>query len=510
MNPDEELKRALDNLEAFSEAAAKKGTPFEKVSDLVQTLFSSSYNKKKAEIKAQVKLELIKSIRFIKTYFPLIDRYREGTPEQRKLAELAICTIEKYNRSLIPSDDFSDLKIEEMAKVQTFKSGAIDDFFKGQKISEEHLLPSERDTLKMKAIRLIENHGGSELAQDLNKHSELSKLEREGKEIILMQTFSELPGEVTRILGAFRRENVHSIPIKDSFKIYLESIQPGHPYPMQHMGFSLSHWIVPSTLLWIDQAPLLKPIIERKKQAALDLLPKGSKNSKARRLYRFKKNHFDERKLEYLSFHKELSHSLIKAHPLTDDSHHEIVSSFFNHLESLDNPSDILSKTHETLNRHYIDQPFEKMEELRFSLSLDDDRSKREEILRSNYKKARQCSIDCESPIKEYLELMGKIIGDSAEKLLTLQISEKVKIKPPVLSDFDLKIQAASIKHLLEFLDELDSEIEQDKLIEQMRAQIHSEIELFMSPSFEEINPLLQELVEEIVSYYHAQFHTAS
>ena len=507
MNPDEELKRALDNLDAFSDAASKKGTHFEKVSDLVQTLISSSYNKKKAEIKAQVKAELIKSIRFIKTYYPLIDRYKEGTPEQQRLAELALNTIEKYNRSLIPTEDFSDLKIEEMAKVQTFKSGAIDDFFKGQKISEELLLPSERDTLKMKAIRLIENHGGRDLAQDL-KNSELSKVEQEGNQIILMQTFSELPGEVTRIVGAFRRENVHSIPIKDSFKIYLESIQPGHPYPMQHMGFSLSHWIVPSTLLWIDQAPLLKPIIERKKQIALDLLPKGSKNSKARRLYRFKKNHFDERKLEYLSFHKELSHSLIKAHPLTDDSHHEIVTRFFNHLETLENPSDILSQTHEMLNRQYIDMPFEKMEELRFSLSLNDERSKREEILKSNYKNARVCAFDCDSPIKEYLELMGKIIGDSAEKLLTLQISEKVKIKPPVLSDFDLKIQAASIKHLLEFLDEMDSEIEQDKLIEQMRAQIHSEIELFMSPTFEDIDPHLQELVDEIVSYYHAQFHT--
>lgn len=508
MNPDEEIKKALDNLEAFSEAAVKQGSHFEKVSDIVQTLFSSSYNKKKAEIKAQVKAELIKSIRFIKTYLPLIDRYKEGTPEQQKLAELALSTIEKYNRSLYPTGDFSDLKIEETAKVQTFKSGAIDQFFKGQKITEEHLLPSERDTLKMKAIRLIENHAGSDLAQDLKKQGELSKMEEQGNLITLMQTFSELPGEVTRIVGAFRRENVHSIPIKDSFKIYLESIQPGHPYPMQHMGFSLSHWIVPSTLLWIDQAPLLKPIIERKKKAALDLLPKGSKNSKARRLYRFKKNHFDERKLEYLSFHKELSHSLIKAHPLTDDSHHETVTNFFNYLETLENPSDVLSQTQEMLNRLYIDIPFEKMEELRFTLSLDDERSKRESLLLETYKKARECTLDCSSPIREYLEVMGKIIGDSAEKLLTLQISEKVKIKPPVLSDFDLKIQAASIKHLLEFLDELDSEIEQEKLIEQMRMQIHSEIELFLSPSFEEIDPKLQELVEEIVSYFHAQFHT--
>lgn len=506
MNPDEELKKALDNLEAFSEAAQKQGTPFEKVSDLVQTLFSSSYNQKKAELKAQVKAELIKSIRFIKTYLPLIDRYRAGTPEQQTLADLALKTIEKYNRALIPTDDFADLKIEELVKVQTFKSGTIGEIFKGQLISEENLFPSERDTLKMKAIRLIASHGGSDLAQDLKDTGSLSKVDEEGNQITLMQTFSELPGEVTRIVGAFRRENVHSIPIKDSFKIYLESIQPGHPYPMQHMGFSLSHWIVPSTLLWIDQAPLLKPIIERKKQAAIDLLPRGAKNSKARRLYRFKKHHFDERKLEYLSFHKELSHALINAHPLTDDSHHEIVSQFFHHLETLDTPSDILSQTHEMLNRLYIDIPFEKIEELRLSFSLEDDRSTREEHLRQLYKEARECSLDAPSPIREYLETMGKIIGDSAEKLLMLQISEKLKIKPPALTDFDLKIQAASIKHLLEFLDELDTDIPHDKLIDQMRAQIRAEIELFASPSFEEVDPRLQELVEEIVSYYHAQF----
>lgn len=498
---DDELKKALDQLEAFKQASEKKSSRLEKVADLVQGFFSSDYKVKKEQALLQVKKELIQSIGVIKTYLPLIDKYREGSPEEQKLAEFALKTIEGYNQALTSENA---LKIEIHPAIQKFKNSKIDDLFKTK--TQAQSSQEERDTLRMKAIRLIENDSG---IGEVGLHeSSISEVKKEGKTVTLVQTWSDLPGEVTRIVGAFRRESNHSIPIKDSFKLYLESIQPGHPYPPQHMGWSLSHWLVPSSVLWIDQIPLLKPIIERKKQTALDLLPKGKKNLKARKYYRFKKELFDSLKLEYLSFHQELAHSIIRSHPLTDDLAHETISRFFEFVGEASNSFDLLSETNDKLNKLFIDYPYEAIEDLRLHREIKD--------LEKQYKEKRALpELEDPEPIKNYLLMMGTLIGNAAENLLKMQLSEKLQIKPPELSDFDLKIQAASFKHLIEFLDELDLEIdlnnphEKEAMISLMRNEIHSEIELFEAHDFDKIDPYLQELVDETVSYFHAQYHAS-
>jgi hypothetical protein len=515
MNPNEELKKALDKIEAFSSEAEKPVTPLERAADLFQTLFSSSYKKAKAEKKASVQKELIKSIGYIKAHLALLDRLKEGTQEQKLLAENALKIIDQFNQSI--EGELQRLKIEVLPSVQKYKSGKIDEFAKEQFLSDD-IVPSERDLLKMKAIRLVEKQtGNKEAGIDLSS-APIAQVVRDEKSVTLIQTFSGLPGEVTRIVGDFRREQSHSIPIKDSFQVYLESIQHGHPYPMQHMGFSLSHWLVPTSVLWIDQIPLLKPIIERKVKTANDLLPNGSKNLKARRLFRYKKKLFESLKLEYLAFHKELAHTIVRAHPLTDDSYHETVAQFYDFLSKEDHAFMLLSETHQTLNQIFIDTPYESIEEKRLLSDpelVQPERERRELTLKQLFLIKTPSPLHPSSIVDQYLQMMGKIIGDSATRLLTLQLSEKLKLKPAPLSDFDLKIQAASIKHLVEFLNELDLEFNLDNpkdneaFIQRMRAEIHSEIELFQAPSFEDIDPTLQELVEEIVSYYHAQFHAS-
>lgn len=515
-NKDDELKKALDQLEAFKEASEKKESRLDKIADLVQGFFSSDYKEKKAELLAEVKKELIKSIGVIKTYLPLLDKYREGTPEQRKLAEFALKTIEDYNQVLSAKEEGSSLKIEVHPSVQKFKTSQIDDLFKSNK-SHAPSSQEERDTLRMKAIRLIESQMGPR-EEGSKVEGEIAQVNEEGKMVTLVQTWSELPGEITRIVGAFRRESNHSIPIKDSFQLYLESIQPGHPYPPQNMGWSLSHWLVPSSVLWIDQIPLLKPILERKKQAAIDLLPKGKKNLRARRYYRFKKDLFENLKLEYLSFHQELAHSIVRSHPLADDASHDIINRFYEYLGQESDAFELLSQTNDKLNRLFIDTPFETVEEIRINhldnRFFESDKEKSLLSLSEQYRTARESlTFDEKEPIRSYLSMMGNILGDSAQNLMMMQLSEKLQIKPPHLSDFDLKIQAASFKHLIEFLDELDLEMdlmnphEKEAMIARMRTSIHAEIELFDASDFDKIDPYLQELVDETVSYFHAQYH---
>ena len=524
-NPNDDLLAALGKLEEFTQDHLKEKTRFEEVKELLQTLFFAQYRREKEQKARQVKKELIKSVGLIKTYLPLIDRYRHGTAEEQKFAALVLRTIDRYNESMIslPQEKRDDtLRIETgpriaYQRINSEKGQKIDALFRSQKPPKKPPSQEEVDTLKMKAIRLIEGELGlSEALIETFKDqtaANLKEISSEGKTITLMQTWSELPGEVHRIVGAFRREAHHSIPIKDSFKLFLESTQPGHPYPSQRMGWSLSHWLIPSSVLWIDQVPLLMPLIERKKRIAEALLPKGHKNSRARKLFRMKKGLFEQNPLEYLSYTQELAHAILRTSHLENKGPlHTLINTFFDLLSKEEAPFDTLCQATSELNRVFIEAPFEKIEEKRLKRELDElfdtYRAQREEQEALWEKEPRE-----ETPFnqakKSFLFHMGHLLGDAAALLLQLQLSEKLKIKPPPLSDFELKIQAAAFLHLIDFLKEMEDEepLQEELVKKRMFREIASEIELFSAPTFEEIDPFLQELTEETVSYFHARFH---
>lgn len=531
--PDDQLLKALGKLEEFTQENLREHTRFEEIKDLLQMLFFKEYRLKKEHEERRTQKELIHSVGVIKTYLPLIDKYRHGTAEEQKFADLITRTIERYNEAIFQSPFVKTMKsltIEATPRVayQRLHSDQehkidmrkINTVFRAQKPAPSLLSQEEADTLKMKAIRLIESESGFKEAlietfreQDKGR-SEV--IDSDGKTVTLMQTWSELPGEVHRIVGAFKREARHSIPIKDSFKIFLESTQPGHPYPPQHMGWSLSHWLVPSSVLWIDQLPLLGPILERKKKMATALLPKGPKNLWARKLYRLKKIAFEENPNEYLTYQQELAHAIVQASPVEDGNFfHQVIKPFFGALEHDEAPFEALCRTNEELNRVFIDLPYEKIEELRLSGHQDNlfklyqqERELQEKAWSEHFEEKTFFDV----VKKNYLLRMGHLLGDAAMLLLQLQLSEKLRERPPLLSDFELKIQACAFKHLLDFLDELENESHLDNtsqkgaMKERMRLEIQSEIALFMAP-FEEIDRTLQELTEESISYFHARFH---
>lgn len=531
--PNEELLRALGKLEEFTQNNLKEQTRFEEIKDLLQTLFFSRYRIKKERKERHLHKELIKSVSIIKSYLPLIDKYRRGNPEEQKFADLITRTIDRYNEAILslphekkverltiesgPRVAYQRLHSDQGHKIDMRKINAV---FNTQRPPTQPPSQEEVDTLKMKAIRLIESETGfKEALIETFKDQEgsLQEIESDGKTVTLMQTWSELPGEVHRIVGAFKREARHSIPIKDSFKIFLESVQPGHPYPPQHMGWSLSHWLIPSSVLWIDQIPLLQPILERKKKMAEALLPKGPKNLRARKLYRFKKMAFDENPNEYLAYHQELAHAIVRASPYGDeDLFHKVINPYYEALAKLEAPFDALCRTSEELTRVFIDAPFEKIEEFRLKGEITNLFEKyREERDKQKHLWQEQALEDTpfDKARKEYLLQMGPLFGEAAALLLEVQLSEKLDAKPPPLSDFELKVQACAFKHLIDFLEELEDESDLDNphektaLKARMRMELQAEIELFSLPSFEQIDPFLQELTEETVSYFHARFH---
>lgn len=527
VTPNEELVKALNSLESFTDTSSKPISRFKEVKDLLQTLFFSKYRQEKRKQERTVKQELLKSVTLVKKYLPLIEKYAHGTPEETRFAETVNRTIHRYNQALKNGSNEKELAIDATHRVAYKKiesSGAskIQHLFFKKREPKTPPTQHELDTLKMKAIRMIESDPSFQeaLIETLkDKESGNSEeIDEKGNQITLMQTWSALPGEVHRIIGAFKREAKHSIPIKDSFKVFLESKQTGHPYPAQHMGWALSHWLIPSSALWIDKIPLLLPIIERKKNLAKALLPQGDKNLKARNLYRVKKILFEEGRLEFLTFHQELANAIISSSPESDNAtSYKIIKNFFKKLIMQPSPFSDLASVNEEMNLIFVEAPFEKIEEHRLAGYENDlfttyDAERR--LTFENWKTSTPAKTPFEKARLAYLELMGLLFGNSAALLLKLQLSEKISLKPLPLSDFELKMQACAYKHLLEFLDEMDEEAdlndphEQAALKQRMKVEILSEIELFSSPTFEEIDPFLQELTEETVCYFHERFHS--
>lgn len=527
--PNEELLKAIDTLEAYAAMASRDVSRFEEVKEAIQLLFFSEYRKEKEVKDRTVKKELIKSVGLIKKYLPLIEKYSHGSPEEQNLAENFNQTIQRYNdaiKSESSEEDKIRLTIDISHRIAYQKAGSKESA-KVQKIFEAKKQPLkspsqlETDTLKMKAIRLIEDDPDFQeaLLETLKDKDAVNseEIETDGKMVTLMQTWSALPGEVHRIVGAFRREQERSIPVKDSFKVFLESKQTGHPFPAQHMGWALSHWLVPSSPLWIDSIPLLFPLLERKKKMAKSLLPKGDKNIKARALYRLKKEIFNDGRLEMLTYHQELAHAIALRAPGSDETTaHEIINAFYEALLREPFPFQILCQVYEEINNVFIDAPFESVEEKRLEgvneglFPLFDHEK---EIFHSVWEKTTVEKTAFDKVKKRYLNFMGPLIGSGASLLLKLQLSEKVGARPPPLSDFELKLQAAALKHLIDFLDEMEEDVplqdehEPAALKLRMKMAIQSEIELFSAPTFEDIDPFLQEVTEEIVSYFHARYH---
>ncbi|MCB1113423.1 MAG: hypothetical protein KDK62_01570 [Chlamydiia bacterium] len=530
-NPNEEILRALNHLEAYTEMASRNVSRFEEIKDRIQWLFFSEYREEKTTQELKVQKELIKSIGLIKQYLPLIEKYKKGSEEERKFANTVIETIERYNQTVenkSTEDAPSKLKIDWTRHIAHIKSGDAENK-KTQKIffsrSLSKVPPSqlEKDTLKMKAIRMIETDPDfQESLLETLKDSDAGineEIESDGNMVKLMQTWSALPGEVHRIIGSFRRESERSIPIKDSFQVFLESKQTGHPYPAQHMGWALSHWLIPASAIWIDHIPLLEPLLKRKKQLAEELLPKGKKNLKARNLFRLKKQLFEEGRLEFLTFHQELSHAIVLACPNTDETtNYRVINHFFEQLIQEPSPFLELSKVNEELNHIFIDVPYEIVEELRLQgaqANLFDRLDKEFKTTAEVWDASSSETTPYDKAKKAYLKLMGFTLGHAALLLLKLHLSEKLKLKPPPLSDFELKVQAAAYKHLIEFLEEMEEPAalsdphEHAALKLRMKMEVQSEIELFSAPSFEDIDPFLQELVEETVGYFHARWHSS-
>jgi hypothetical protein len=190
----------------------------------------------------------------------------------------------------------------------------------------------ELDAFRMKVITLLRHHPMHFISFSERLHmirevpinmKESSTLSKALDCIIAMhQTISTFPGETIELKGSFKRypqSHCRSIPIPESFQLETQSRQIGFPHPSQHNGWALSD-------IWLPNDDSLS---KKRDKIALQLMPEGRFNLKAKELLKYKHQCFNSHAQEFLALHHQLYCNLL--HPLNPTAE-KILGAFFDSL----------------------------------------------------------------------------------------------------------------------------------------------------------------------------------
>ena len=376
--------------------------------------------------KEKVQRKLLESIQFLKTHYRIIHKLKKGSNEEKRLANWALDSIQRYNKLIHKSKETPQSLKERVANFVYRQSGlTIDEELKSNTIDIPHeysmVLVSESDTgskekpsskstsekvssllpklsikklkptrpeidiLRMKSLSLAKNNPNFpaslkktlrtmvwDTPVEITPHS----AETTGESLVhLEQTFQPLPGEVIKVIGTFKRDSkshVPSVPIPHSFYLSTHAFQTGFPSPLQHTGITFSEQLIPDNPLRLDLLPHFQKLFKDKQRFAEDLLPEGKYNERAKLLLHLKSTIFNELRNEILKLHQRLMHAFIDSAELTEthsENCHHTIDEFFVYLKTTQSPLENLAEIHALINEIFIQNPFEALYEKRIDIS---------------------------------------------------------------------------------------------------------------------------------------------
>lgn len=432
-NPTADLLAAIEKLKKFAEQresstsnlrikqkklSLSSNNPLEKTIDSMRNFFFSPFSETESAKKTDKTLqnEVLQAIDVLKSNYFLIQKLKEGTPEQQNLAASALSIVERYNQVILhsrkniptwshriarflygeedveenhmqPLIDFPQPVIEhnevttDLNKKISHKLDCPISHAASVKISSfikqsEIVTANERDGFFMKGITLVrKNHENAfpslvELMKTIRgtpiesviKNSPANPLNADHKIVSLRQILNPFPGDKIELTGEFKRESHFSFPVPHSFRLFSKSVQTGFPHPSQHTGWALADQLIPAFPKKTELLLLLQPLLQKKNRIAKALLPKGEFRQKAKTLLKLKKQVFETSKEELLELHLRLNQAIIRSHSNSiPEKLANTVQLFFNGLQQRANAYDELAETQHILLERFIAHPFEKL-----------------------------------------------------------------------------------------------------------------------------------------------------
>lgn len=565
-HPKAALKSAIATLEQFArkteaehilhatDLAVKEGqlvsiepSPIKKVMRFIAAIFSRKAREEYKEHKESIQNAVQEAIDTVKKNYLILEKLKAGDSEEQQLAHSTFDIIRRYNKALEGHSkktpdwsmkvakflyDQSGFSIEEDLKTSSIElpmpiSSSIHEETEIHQFSTVPLLTQETDIIRMKANTLLKQHGikfksAAETVKSVKGASIHASLNPNSKMSTICLTLDVLPGTTIKVTGSFKRDcETTSAPISDSFSLSIQSMHTGFPFPAQCHGWSLSDVLMPYYPHRLEQLPLFKPLYEKKKKIAESLQPGGELLDKAKQLFRQKHQLFEQFRDTFLIKHEELCHAIVSAAASEQDmsDYTMIVSSFFHFIKEDVNSIPILLDAYNAMNANFLIAPYSKL--------------KNAWIERSNpllfhadphvaFESAHQIPMNeiqiamikfNNGSIRDkFVQCIGKLIGGAGCSIMMQSWSETLECAPPLLNDFEQKIQAAVYTQLDTFCTEMDENFENgsmhttEHLWQRMQDQLNSDISLFKTANFESLDGFSATVVRELEDYFNSRF----
>lgn len=550
---------------------ASERSPLAKVIDLTRCFFGATFSSYIRQLQIQkqdqVRHALLKAVDIVKSYYPLIEKLKDGNEDQQRLAEGALHLIERYNQVISQKKDKqptwtgrfaeyiykqSRLGVDEELKQQvivlpqrvTYASDSVlqkENRLKAKKIqyTSESIQPSQQevDAFRVKAITMIQKYQIPTPIQEAVSSLQEAPIEvedsvEEGKIfeknlstqasaaiISLRQVLNPFPGEVIKLTGAFTRNpqiTLLSTPIPESFRVSSRSTQTGFPHPLQHNGWALADALIPDYPLRPDQLPLFGELAKKKRELAYTLLPKGCLRARAKQFLEWKKEAYESDLSEFIHLHKTLAHSILEASASDICENIAIVDGFYLALEKRKDSYEYLAGVFHHLENLLITRLFDRLQYEWLEICNPDLRVQDGSLKYKNVQKILELQIkeSLESlRIMEdgpYLGLMGMIFGKAALSMIMQSLSEKIRFSPPMLSDFEQKVQICALRQVMQFIHEfeLPADFVQAKICLLMKNTLEQEISLFRTENSNLLTDKAAEISNELEVYFNSRYYT--
>ncbi|GAB4231823.1 MAG: hypothetical protein Tsb0021_10400 [Chlamydiales bacterium] len=487
------------------------------------------------------------ALRTIQTYNELIERVRPPKMGLRDRVKKFVLGQSRFSVSKelvqhkisIPLDRsfyYSSQALEEEA-FQSFQENQPEKLV-SYLLYKEHPLTAlskqETDIFRMKTISLANS---SEIPLSLREslHEMLwnTPIESmEGKEsqnsgistVTAVQTLHPFPGEIIKVYGAFQRDRSSRVPsVPKSFKVISAARQTGFPDPKQYTGFTFDHALIPEFPNRLDLIPHFQALLEKKQELAAELLPLGKYNKPAKNYLIHHKELFFKQQGE-LFFHLEnLMTAIITHHPYIDESSEQdilIVKSYYEDLENDFYAFENMINTHRTINKLFISEPYhrlhhswleeghelliEKEEKKRYLACLALFETHQQKLVEKIHQQIDQTENKREKITLEYILTLGKVIGKASSKIVLQYLSEKILFAPPLLNEFERKVQICTYQQLITFIKSFDVQVDEIDDLTHVLQLLQNEKEIFEG----EETPLEEEslqVVNELESYFNTR-----
>lgn len=549
----DELQNAIAKLVEFNQ----ENVSLNKTSSLMRSYFKAKFSEKRQE---QNWREVRRAIDILKSHYRLIEKLKEGTPQEQKLASSAVAAIEQYNAIIetvrqkpqnlnarihnFLREQSGSVLPKELSKIQFPKSTFVHINYQGKscnlanplaaaasrKISHlsgtlvpatplphaalPHLSRQAIELFHMKAISLIEQHGllsNSEARNAMRKAHLQSQfdMDLDPSQCTVFCTLTPFPGHMITVSGTFERdmskEAPFTLPKNNSFYLTLTSTHSGFPHPSQYTGWALAD-LVPNFPHCLEDLPLFKPLYLSKQALVHHLQPNQEKVDTAKARYMLKKEFAESCKEEYLQLQQELCLAIAMA-ASPEENANVVIQHFFAKLKQVHHFFDYYAETFQIINDSFIMRPYAQLEATWIEkkttplaiLGQEAEKARREFLSQKS-----QAHSELETSTLDFILAMGALLSSPCHRILLQHFSE-TRFPPPMLDDFEQKLQTALYRQLMAFFNELGGS-EFDLL-----NQIRSDIALFTAPSFESVDendPAVQ-IVAELEGYFNSR-HYAS